>query len=96
MAKKMPIAHGQKFFYRRQEAAWSLGMSLRAIDYMIADKRLTTRRVGRCVVIPAGDLQRVAEQILNSDLVEGVAPGMHGRPASSTAGVKSTKNGKGA
>ena len=65
----------EKLLYRRQEAAYALGMSLRAIDYMVADKRLSTRRVGRCVVIPAGDVRRVAEEILSSDMLQGVAPG---------------------
>jgi hypothetical protein len=70
-AVKVPAI--QKLLYRRQEAAYALGMSVRAIDYMIADRKLTTRRVGRCVVIPAADVSRVAEEILQGKLLHGVA-----------------------
>lgn len=75
MATKKPaVQKVEKLLYRRQEAAYALGMSLRAIDYMIADRRLTTRRVGRCVVIPATDVTRLAQEILSSDMIQGFAP----------------------
>lgn len=63
-----------KLMYRRQEAGFALGLSVRAIDSMIADGRLRTRRWGRCVLIPALDVQRVAETILQSDMLQGGAP----------------------
>ena len=72
--KKPEAPRPEKLLYRRQEAAFALGMSVRAIDYMIADQRLTTRRVGRCVVIPARDVLRVAQEIISSDMLQGVAP----------------------
>lgn len=70
---KPEIVKVEKLMYRRQEAAFSLGLSVRSIDAMIADKRLTTRRFGRCILIPAQDLRRVADTILQSDMLQGVA-----------------------
>ena len=74
MAKQPGKHKVDKLLYRRQEAAFALGLSVRSIDAMIADQRLTTRRFGRCVVIPAGDVKRVADTILQSDMLQGVAP----------------------
>jgi hypothetical protein len=63
----------EKLLYRKPEAAFALGCSLRAIDYMIADRRLSARKFGRNTVIPAADVRRVAQEILRSDMHEGVA-----------------------
>ena len=63
----------QKLMYRRQEAAFALGLSVRSIDSMISDKRLTTRRWGTAVLIPASDVQRVADTIMRSDMLQGAA-----------------------
>lgn len=73
MAKPVPIARPEKLMYRRHEAAYALGLSVRSIDAMIADKRLTTRRFGRCILIPAQDMRRVADTIMQSDMLQGVA-----------------------
>lgn len=40
---------------------------------MIADQRLTTRRFGHRVLIPAGEVKRVAETILKSDMLQGTS-----------------------
>ena len=74
MAKASTKPNVEKLMYRRQEAAFAMGLSVRAIDAMIADQRLTTRRFGRCVLIPASDVRRVVETILTSDMLQGVAP----------------------
>lgn len=71
--KKSQQADVVKLLYRRDEVAFALGLSVRSIDAMIADRRLTTRRFGRCVLIPAADVKRVAETILSSDMLQGVA-----------------------
>lgn len=71
--KKKAQADVVKLLYRRDEVAFALGLSVRSIDAMIADRRLTTRRFGRCVLIPAADVRRVAETILSSDMLQGVA-----------------------
>jgi excisionase family DNA binding protein len=56
----------EKFFYSRYEAASSLAMSVRAIDYLISDGKLRTRRKGRRVFIPSEDVKRVAAEIMRS------------------------------
>jgi hypothetical protein len=68
-----------KYLYRRKEAAFALGMSLRRIDYMIADKVLTTRKVGGTVVIPAADVDLVAQKIIKGDTLSAVAIGCNQR-----------------
>lgn len=42
----------ERIAYRKQEAALILGICLRTIDNMIADKQLTARKIGRSVIIP--------------------------------------------
>lgn len=44
----------------RHDAARALGISLRSLAYLIAAKRLPTRRIGRRVLIPTGAVQRYA------------------------------------
>jgi excisionase family DNA binding protein len=43
----------ERIAYRKSEAAEMLGLCLRTIDNMIADKELISRKFGRRVVIPA-------------------------------------------
>lgn len=49
-----------KLLYTRLEAAFSLGCSVRSVDYYIASKRLATRRLGKRVMIPYSELVRFA------------------------------------
>jgi excisionase family DNA binding protein len=44
----------------RREAAIMLSISQRSLDYLIANKQLTTRRIGTRVLIALTDLQRYA------------------------------------
>jgi len=44
----------------RDEAAQVLSISQRALDYLIADRRLPTRRIGGRVLIPVADLRKFA------------------------------------
>ena len=50
------------------EAASSLAVSVRFVDYLISDGKLRTRRMGRRVLIPSEDVKRVAAEIMQSDL----------------------------
>jgi excisionase family DNA binding protein len=59
----------EKFFYARKEAAYALAVSVRAIDYLISDGKLRTRRKGRRVLIPTEDVKRVAAEIMRSDML---------------------------
>jgi excisionase family DNA binding protein len=44
----------------RDEAAQLLSISRRSIDYLVANRRLATRRIGSRVLIPVADLRRFA------------------------------------
>ena len=60
------VAVLEKFFYSRNEAASSLALSVRSIDYLISDGKLRTRRMGRRVLIPSEDVKRLAAEIMQS------------------------------
>jgi excisionase family DNA binding protein len=49
-----------KLLLSRQDAAALLSISERSLDYLIANKNLTVRRIGSRVLIPMRDLQRFA------------------------------------
>lgn len=49
-----------KLLIGRQEAATLLSISQRALDYLVANKQLQTRRIGTRVLIPLTELQRFA------------------------------------
>jgi excisionase family DNA binding protein len=68
MQKPAKVVPFEKFFYGRKEAASALALSLRTIDYLIADQKLRTRRKGRRVLIPTEDVRRLAAEIMRSDL----------------------------
>jgi hypothetical protein len=59
--KKPQRAHvntDEKLLVGRGEAAQMLSISERALDYLVAHKQLTTRRIGSRVLIPTADLRR--------------------------------------
>ena len=41
----------EKFLYNRKEAALSLGVSIRSVEYIISRRDLETRRVGKKVLV---------------------------------------------
>lgn len=47
-----------RMLYDRKDAARQLSISVRSLDYLIAGKRLATRRIGKKVLIPRGELLR--------------------------------------
>jgi len=50
----------QKLLYDRKTAAWSISVSTRSVDYLIANGELETRRIGRKILITAASLKRYA------------------------------------
>ena len=52
-----PIA--PRLLYDRKEAARQLSISVRSLDYLIAAKTFSTRRIGKKVLIPHSELVRV-------------------------------------
>jgi excisionase family DNA binding protein len=49
-----------QLLYDRRTAAKLLSISVRSVDRLIGNKQLTVRRVGRRILIPAGELKRFA------------------------------------
>jgi excisionase family DNA binding protein len=68
MQKPANVVPFEKFFYGRKEAACALSISVRSIDYLIADHKLRTRRMRRRVLIPAEDVRRLAAEIMRSEM----------------------------
>lgn len=49
-----------KFNYTRDEAAFSLGISVRTLDHLISRGILQTRRIGKKILLPREVLRRYA------------------------------------
>jgi excisionase family DNA binding protein len=62
--KKPPIRetipNNQRLLVGRKEAADLLSISARVLDYLVATRQLSTRRIGSRVLIPISELQRFA------------------------------------
>ena len=52
----------EKLLYSRRDAAEALSLSIRSIDYLITTGRLSSRRVGSKILIPAGAIRRFARE----------------------------------
>jgi chromosome condensin MukBEF complex kleisin-like MukF subunit len=50
----------EKLLYDRRSAAFALSISIRLLDYYIANKQIRTQRIGRKVMITAAELRRFA------------------------------------
>lgn len=50
--------HTMPLLCTRKQAAQTLGISLRSLDYLIASRQLPTRRIGRRTQIPYSALQK--------------------------------------
>jgi hypothetical protein len=50
----------EKFLFNRREAALSLGISIRSVDYLIAGGKLETRRIGKKVLVTRESLRLFA------------------------------------
>jgi excisionase family DNA binding protein len=51
-----------KLLYSRHEAAYALGVSVRSVDYLIANKKLLVRRLGGRVLIPVSEVRRASRR----------------------------------
>jgi hypothetical protein len=52
----------QKLLYDRRSAAYTLSISVRSLDYLIANKRLNTLKMGSKVMIGHGELVKFSRQ----------------------------------
>ena len=50
----------EKFLFNRKEAALSLGISIRSLDYLISGRKLETRRIGAKVLVTRESLRLFA------------------------------------
>ena len=46
----------QKLLYSRKDCAFVLSMSIRAVYYLIANKRLAFRKIGKKILVPHSEL----------------------------------------
>ena len=51
----------EKLLYSRKDAAQALSISIRSLDYLIERGDFSTKRIGKKVLIPAGELRRFAK-----------------------------------
>jgi excisionase family DNA binding protein len=58
--ERVVISPDAKLLVSREEAAQLLSISRRGLDYLIANRRLPTRRIGGRVLIPVADLRKYA------------------------------------
>jgi len=58
--QRVAVAPENKLLVSREEAAQLLSISQRGLDYLVASKRLPTRRIGGRVLIPTADLRKYA------------------------------------
>lgn len=49
-----------RLLWDRKGAAQQLSISVRSLDYLIAGRQLGTRRIGKKVLVPCGELVRFA------------------------------------
>jgi hypothetical protein len=56
-ADDRPVA---KLLYSRKDAAFALSVSVRSLDYLIANKQLATKKIGKKVMVSHGELVRFA------------------------------------
>lgn len=71
--------HAPRLLYDRKEAARQLSISVRSVDYYLAQRKFDTRRIGKKVLITHASLVRFAQQ----NHYEGVlAPPKESGPAS--------------
>jgi excisionase family DNA binding protein len=58
--KKPAMRAEEKLLLSRRDAAQLLSISQRALFYLVATRRLPTRRIGKRVLIPVADLWKYA------------------------------------
>jgi hypothetical protein len=54
------MSNVEKFLFARKEAAFSLGISIRSLDYLISRDKLVTRRIGKKVLVTRESLRTFA------------------------------------
>ncbi len=60
MSERPCRTYPEKILYDRKSAAYVLSICVRSLDYLLANKKIRFRRIGRKVLIPATELRRYA------------------------------------
>ncbi len=60
LPREASIPPGAKLLVSRREAAGIVSLSIRSIDYLLANKQLPFRKIGARTMIPVSELQRFA------------------------------------
>jgi excisionase family DNA binding protein len=55
---RVVVPNNHRLLVGRKEAAELLSISARALDYLVANKQIATRRIGSRVLIPMTELQK--------------------------------------
>ena len=58
--------------FSRREAADALRVSLRTLDYLLAQGKLSGRRIGRRIVIPKSEVEKLLRR--DTPIVQGAIP----------------------
>ena len=73
----------EKLLYSRRDTAEALCLSIRSVDYLITTGRLSTRRIGGKILIPASAVRRFArEDHPESVRAAGIATSTHAKTKS--------------
>lgn len=62
IATAVAVAPAPRMLYSRDEAAYQLCISTRALDYLIEKKELAVRRMGRKILIPHSELLKFSRK----------------------------------
>lgn len=63
----------EQMAFSRREAADALRVSLRTLDYLLSQGKLRGRRIGRRVVIPRAEIEKLLRQ--DTPIVQGARDG---------------------
>jgi hypothetical protein len=68
-ANALPANHS-RILYPRKEAAFQLGISLRALDYLVSGKRIRCQKIGSRTLFHHRELERFASSNHYASVVE--------------------------
>jgi len=61
----------ERLLFDRKSAAAAIGISIRGLDYLIATGKIRVRRLGKRVLVPRSELERLAARDLPRIVPEG-------------------------
>ena len=65
---KGSVTNSTVLLVSRKDCAAMLSLSVRSIDYLIADKRLKTCRVGGAIRIPISEINRISRDGISGNI----------------------------